>query len=65
MALFQVPNEPIYFNAEQPPHRRTEDAIIAYTWNHFMDNPSEPEWLLRLPMTKVGEASGVGAFNML
>eukprot|EP00055_Hartaetosiga_balthica_P018470 m.134444 g.134444 ORF g.134444 m.134444 type:complete len:504 (+) comp9605_c0_seq1:141-1652(+) len=50
--LFQIPNEPIYFNAEQPPHRRTEDAIIAYTWNHFLNDPSEPEWLLRLPMTK-------------
>ncbi|EGD73818.1 AprA [Salpingoeca rosetta] len=50
--LFQVPNEPIYFKAEQPPKRRTEDAIIAYTWNHFLDHPDESEWLLRLPMTK-------------
>lgn len=50
--LFQIPNQPIYFKAEQPPHRRTEDAIIAYTWNHFLNDPSDPEWLLRLPMTK-------------
>jgi PhoPQ-activated pathogenicity-related protein len=53
--LFQIPNAPIYFHAEQPPKRRVEDAIIAYTWNHFFDNPDEPEWLLRLPMTKVRE----------
>jgi len=50
--LFQIPNAPIYFKAEQPPTRRVEDAIIAYTWNHFIENPNEPEWLLRLPMTK-------------
>eukprot|EP00045_Choanoeca_perplexa_P003730 m.33128 g.33128 ORF g.33128 m.33128 type:complete len:491 (+) comp12198_c0_seq1:30-1502(+) len=50
--LFQIPNAPIYFTAEQPPKRRVEDAIIAYTWNHFIENPDEPEWLLRLPMTK-------------
>ena len=51
--LFQIPNAPIYFHAEQPPTRRVEDAIIAYTWEHFFQTPSEPEWLLRLPMTKV------------
>eukprot|EP01147_Barroeca_monosierra_P005306 gene5306-7078_t len=50
--LFQVPNEPIAFTSEHPPKQRTEDAIIAYTWQHFLDNPNEPEWLLRLPMTK-------------
>lgn len=50
--VFQIPNQPIHFTAEQPPRGRSEDAIIAYTWNHFLDNPSEPEWLLRLPMTK-------------
>lgn len=51
--LFQIPNAPVYFTAEQPPKRRVEDAIIAYTWNHFINDPTEPEWLLRLPMTKV------------
>jgi len=49
----QVPNQPIHFAAEQPPRGRSEDAIIAYTWNHFLNTPTEPEWLLRLPMTKV------------
>ncbi len=49
----QVPNQPIHFLAEQPPRGRSEDAIIAYTWNHFLDHIDDPEWLLRLPMTKV------------
>ena len=32
---------------------RNEDAIIAYTWYHYIMNTSDPEYLLRLPMTKV------------
>ena len=33
---------------------RREDAIIAFTWWHFLTDPeSNPEYLLRLPMTKV------------
>ena len=28
---------------------RTEDAVIAYTWNHFVSDPHDAEWLLRLP----------------
>ena len=44
--------------APTPPTTRSslpptqEDAIIAYTWQHFVEKPDEPEWLLRLPMTK-------------
>jgi PhoPQ-activated pathogenicity-related protein len=26
--------------------------VIAYTWQHFLNDPSKPEWLLRFPMTK-------------
>lgn len=52
--LFQVPNEPFVF-AEDPERReRSEDAIIAWTWSHFGKRPQDSEWLLRLPMTKVG-----------
>ena len=29
-----------------------EDAIIAFTWNHFLNNPQDTEWLLRFPMVK-------------
>lgn len=46
----QIPNEPIVFVGDGK--RRTEDAIIAYTWFKFLQNTSEPNWLLRLPMTK-------------
>jgi len=51
-ALFQVPNQGLYFRAEQPPVKRSEDAAIAYTWRHFIEHPDQPEWLMRLPMTK-------------
>ncbi|XP_041349105.1 autocrine proliferation repressor protein A-like [Gigantopelta aegis] len=50
--LRQIPNQPLYFKNDPQYMRRSEDAIIAWTWRMFMDNPSKPEWLLRLPMTK-------------
>ena len=31
---------------------RKEDNIIAWTWKHFMLYPNQPDWLLRMPMTK-------------
>lgn len=46
----QIPNEPIRFTGNGA--KRVEDAIIAYTWSHFINQSSEPFWLLRLPMTK-------------
>jgi PhoPQ-activated pathogenicity-related protein len=51
-ALFQIPNQPCYFSGENNSHHRTEDAVIAYTWSHFINDTSKPNWLLRLPMTK-------------
>eukprot|EP01128_Nolandella_sp_AFSM9_P000041 TRINITY_DN1006_c0_g1_i2.p1 TRINITY_DN1006_c0_g1~~TRINITY_DN1006_c0_g1_i2.p1 ORF type:complete len:434 (+),score=104.46 TRINITY_DN1006_c0_g1_i2:45-1304(+) len=51
--LFDVPNQPIAFYAEQNGTvGRHEDGLIAYTWRHFLQDPSDPEWLLRLPMVK-------------
>eukprot|EP01113_Clastostelium_recurvatum_P011230 TRINITY_DN1567_c0_g2_i2.p1 TRINITY_DN1567_c0_g2~~TRINITY_DN1567_c0_g2_i2.p1 ORF type:complete len:495 (-),score=130.05 TRINITY_DN1567_c0_g2_i2:151-1512(-) len=47
----QIPNEPVVF-AGDPGHKRSEDAFIAYTWYHFLNNMTEPYWLARLPMTK-------------
>ncbi len=44
-----IPNEPLKFAGED--RKRTEDAIIAYTWDKFMKT-GDAEWLLRLPMTK-------------
>lgn len=52
-ALFQIPNQPLYFSDEYPtPRGRSEDAMVAWTWKHFLEDPSQPEWLARLPMTK-------------
>jgi PhoPQ-activated pathogenicity-related protein len=50
--LFQIPNAHIVFTEDPSQKRRSEDAIIAWTWFHFINNPQDSEWLLRLPMTK-------------
>ncbi|XP_071953962.1 autocrine proliferation repressor protein A-like [Antedon mediterranea] len=53
--LRQVPNQPIVFPGDPLQKRRKEDAIIAFTWRHFVENGTdEPYWLLRMPMTKAG-----------
>jgi PhoPQ-activated pathogenicity-related protein len=44
-----VPNEPLTFSDDKT--RRSEDAIIAYTWDKYMRTGDET-WPLRLPMTK-------------
>lgn len=41
------------FQDDQHHSSRTEDAIIAWTWRKFLDNESDADILLRLPMTKV------------
>ena len=50
--LFQVPNEHTIFSSDPIQKSRSEDAIIAFTWDHFLKDPSNPEWLLRFPMVK-------------
>lgn len=50
--LFQIPNEPAMFASEGFKKRRSEDAVIAYTWSHYINDTSKPQWLLRLPMVK-------------
>ncbi|XP_070581613.1 autocrine proliferation repressor protein A-like [Ptychodera flava] len=50
--LRQIPNQRITFYEDPKKKSRSEDGIIAYTWKHFIDDPSQPEYLLRLPMTK-------------
>ena len=47
--LGQVPNEPLTFAGES--QSRTEDAIIAYTWDRYLRTGDE-RWPARLPMTK-------------
>ncbi len=45
----QIPNEPLTFAGESS--SRTEDAIIAYSWDKYLRN-GDPNWPLQLPMTK-------------
>jgi PhoPQ-activated pathogenicity-related protein len=52
VALFDIPNQHMVFASDPKQQRRSEDAIIAFTWQHYINDPSQPEWLLRLPMTK-------------
>jgi len=47
--LTTVPNQPITFSNEVTP--RSEDAILAYTWDRFL-NGGDPNWPAHLPMTK-------------
>jgi len=47
--LRQIPNEPLRFKDEN--RGRTEDEIIAYTWDKFL-RTGDDTWPLRLPMTK-------------
>jgi PhoPQ-activated pathogenicity-related protein len=47
--LKMVPNEPLTFAGETA--ERTEDGIIAYTWDKFL-RTGDPKWPARLPMTK-------------
>lgn len=48
--LYQIPSEPLIFVADET-RTRTEDAIIAYTWDKYLRTGDE-KWPLRLPMTK-------------
>lgn len=47
--LRDVPNEPLVFAGDGK--RRSEDAIIAYTWDKYLRG-GDDYWPLRLPMTK-------------
>jgi len=47
--LRTVPNEPLSFAGES--FSRSEDAIIAYTWDKFLTT-GDPTWPAQLPMTK-------------
>jgi PhoPQ-activated pathogenicity-related protein len=48
--VFMVPNQPLVF-ADAMGWSRTEDGMIAYTWDKYFRTGDE-EWPARLPMTK-------------
>src|SRR5438128_9732368 len=47
--LRNVPNQPLTFTGDE--QERSEDALIAYTWDKFLRTGDE-RWPARLPMTK-------------
>lgn len=51
-SLFQIPNQHITFTTDPIQKSRSEDALIAFTWDHFIKDPSQPNWLVRFPMVK-------------
>lgn len=51
--LPQIPSEPLVFTGDSTPEReREEDEIIAYTYDQYMQNPSDGEWPLLIAMVK-------------
>ena len=40
VVLFQVPNQPIIFTDDALRKKRSEDATIAFTWDHYR------EWMM-------------------
>ncbi|MBT3180237.1 MAG: T9SS type A sorting domain-containing protein [Candidatus Marinimicrobia bacterium] len=49
MDIQMIPNEPVQFSDED--FTRSEDAIIAYTWDKYL-NTGDSDWPLQLPMVK-------------
>ena len=47
--LRMIPNEPVQFTDET--FTRSEDAIIAYSWDKYL-NTGDTDWPLQLPMVK-------------
>ncbi|CAH1802566.1 unnamed protein product, partial [Owenia fusiformis] len=52
--LKQIPNQPMnLYQSNRPEMRRTEDALIAWTWRHWIEtNQSDPTMVLQFPMVK-------------
>lgn len=52
--IFKIITSSLLFQADPNKSKRTEDAIIAWTWKTFVEQKgADPEILLRMPMTKV------------
>jgi PhoPQ-activated pathogenicity-related protein len=47
------PNYKVFAKDPLKKHR-SEDAVIAFTWQQYVQDPHNVEWPLRLPMTKSG-----------
>ena len=54
---FQVPNQPFYFSSDPTNERCTEDEIIAYSWNLYLKNMTNPELNAYFPMVRAAVRS--------
>ena len=55
VVIYQIPNCPVVFPSDPELRKRGEDALIAWAWYQYLEDPAhDPEWLPRLPMTKAG-----------
>ena len=50
--LMQIPNFPIVFKDDPMKKVRNDDEIVGWTWKAFLDNITNPDILIFLPMTK-------------
>lgn len=57
IVIYQIPNCHIVYPSDPLQKRRSEDAMIAWAWRQYIDDPRHrTEWLPRLPMVKAGFA---------
>ena len=61
--LYMVPNQPLIFSDDNG-IQRTEDSVIAYTWDKYLKTGDE-KWPLRLPMTKAAVRAMDTVSNLL
>ena len=55
VVIYQIPNCHIVYPSDPDKKRRSEDAMIAWAWRQYLDDPHhDPEWLPRFPMAKAG-----------
>lgn len=60
--IYQIPNCHIVYPSDPQRKGRSEDAMIAWAWREYVDDPShDPKWLPRLPMVKAGMACMLAA----
>ena len=58
IAVKQIPNCPLVFPSDPEKRGRSEDAILAWAWKEFLEDPAlDPKWLPRLPMVKAAYQS--------
>jgi PhoPQ-activated pathogenicity-related protein len=50
--LQDIANQPIRFWADMRNRSLTEDALLGWTWKAYIDDPSNPNVLLHMPVTK-------------